>query len=152
MVALKSDEILQYLPQQKPFRFVEEIMLVNEQGITGSYRFCKDEFFYAGHFPGNPVTPGVILLECMAQIGVVAFGIFLMSLQFEPSELGQWVTLFSDAEVEFCAPVYPDDKVIVTAEKIFFKRMKLKTKIEMRNPAGKLLATATAAGMGVRRS
>lgn len=148
---LTPQELLDYLPQQAPFRFVDEILEVSEDSIKGTYTFKEDEFFYAGHFPGNPVTPGVILTESMCQVGVVALGIYLLSLQKGKEELDQWVTLFTDAEVEFCASVYPKDKVIITANKLFFRRMKLRAKIEMHSPEGKLLATLTAAGQGVKK-
>ncbi len=149
---LKPDEILSYLPQQRPFRFVDEIVEVDDQHIVGTYTFRPDEFFYEGHFPGNPVTPGVILVEAMGQVGVVAFAIYLFSKEVGTDSLDQWITLFTDAEVEFFASVYPNDKVFITGEKIFFRRMKLRAKIEMRNPEGKLLATVTAAGQGVKKS
>ncbi|MDZ7846076.1 MAG: hypothetical protein U5L96_04560 [Owenweeksia sp.] len=58
---------------------MDDIDAVDENGISGHYRFKEDEFFYAGHFVGNPVTPGVILIECMAQIGLVSLGFFLLS-------------------------------------------------------------------------
>ena len=54
------DQILALLPQQRPFRYVDEILEVDEQRIVGRYTFREDEWFYAGHFPGRPVTPGVI--------------------------------------------------------------------------------------------
>jgi 3-hydroxyacyl-[acyl-carrier-protein] dehydratase len=149
---LSGAEVLSLVPQQKPFRFIDEIAEVNEEGIVGSYTFSPDEFFYKGHFPGNPVTPGVILIECMCQTGVVAHGIYLLSLKMDPSEISQWVTMFTDCEAEFFGSVYPGDKVIVTAKKIFFKRMKLRASIEMHNTNGKLLATLTAAGIGVKTS
>lgn len=148
---LKANEILAYLPQQVPFRFVDEILEVDEEGITGTYTFKPDEFFYAGHFPGNPITPGVILVESMCQVGVVAFGIYLLSKEVSPETLDQWLSLFTDAEVEFFSSVFPGDKVIITSKKVFFRRMKLRAKIEMHNSAGKLLATVTASGQGVKK-
>ncbi len=61
-------EILALVPQQEPFRFIDEIVSIDEEKIVGAYRFREDAFFYRGHFPGNPITPGVILIETMAQI------------------------------------------------------------------------------------
>jgi 3-hydroxyacyl-[acyl-carrier-protein] dehydratase len=148
---LELNNILKYLPQQIPFRFVDEILEVDEQHIVGTYTFKPDEFFYKGHFPGNPITPGVILVESMCQVGVVAFGIYLLSKEVGVETLDQWLTLFTDAEAEFFASVLPGDKVIISAEKVFFRRMKLRAKIEMHNSAGKRLATVTAAGQGVRK-
>ena len=78
---LSPGRILELLPQQRPFRFVDEILEVDEQRISGRYTFRPDEFYYAGHFPGRPITPGVILLESMCQVGVVALGIYLFALE-----------------------------------------------------------------------
>ena len=74
-------EIVSLVPQQAPFRFIDEIISLDEENISGAYRFKEDEFFYKGHFPERPITPGVILIETMAQIGATAFGIYLMAFQ-----------------------------------------------------------------------
>ncbi|WP_311195939.1 hypothetical protein [Antarcticibacterium sp. 1MA-6-2] len=75
--------ILSRLPYSQPFLFVDDITYVDENEVTGVYRFKQDSFFYKGHFKNKPITPGVILTECMAQIGVVSLGIYL--LDNEPS-------------------------------------------------------------------
>ncbi len=70
--------IVQQLPYSRPFLFVDELTSVNENGSEGFYTFREDEYFYQGHFKNHPVTPGVILTECMAQIGLVCLGIYLV--------------------------------------------------------------------------
>ena len=60
-------EVLALVPQQEPFRFIDEIISLNEEEIIGAYRFRADAFFYRGHFPGRPITPGVILIDTMAR-------------------------------------------------------------------------------------
>lgn len=149
---IEADEILNLIPQQPPFRFIDKILSVNEDEIKGTYTFRKDEVFYAGHFPDQPVTPGVILLETMAQTGVVAYGLYLLSLQLDASGLTQWLTLFSDAQVEFYKPVYPGDQVTMTANKIFWRRMKLKSNVEMHDQSGELIASCVISGMGVAKT
>src|SRR5438128_1662732 len=71
--------ILSKLPYSKPFLFVDRLHSITENGVEGSYTFPNDSYFYAGHFSNNPITPGVILTEVMAQIGVVCLGIFLLA-------------------------------------------------------------------------
>lgn len=147
---MTNTELLALVPQQVPFRFIDEIAEVDDLKIVGGYQFKRDESFYAGHFPGNPVTPGVILLECMCQIGVVAHGIFLLSKEESAEEAKLWTTFFSDAQVEFLKPVFPGDRVTVRAERIFWRRKKLRSKVEMFAADGSLIATATVSGMGVK--
>jgi len=60
-VRLTPQEVLDLIPQQEPFRFVDEILEVDEDHIVAKYRFRPEADFYRGHFPGNPITPGVIL-------------------------------------------------------------------------------------------
>jgi 3-hydroxyacyl-[acyl-carrier-protein] dehydratase len=146
---LTPAEILSYVPQQAPFRFIEQITYVDDQEIRGTYTFKNTEFFYAGHFPEKAITPGVILLECMSQIGVVAFGIYLLSGSAPVQEIKNRLTVFTDAQVEFFKSVYPGDQVEVIAKKIFWRKMKLKSQIVMYDSQHNVLAAATASGMGI---
>ena len=147
---LSPGRILELLPQQRPFRFVDEILEVDEQRIVGRYTFREDEWFYAGHFPGRPVTPGVILLESMCQVGVVALGIYLFALERSVEEARNWTTLFVDAESEFLRSVLPGECVTIRGERIFWRRNKLRAKIEMFAADGTLVAQTTASGLGVK--
>lgn len=146
----KFERILALVPQKAPFRFVDHLVEVDEQRIVGQYQFKQDEWFYRGHFPGNPVTPGVILVECMAQIGLVAFAMHLkLAAGLDPSE---YVTLFQETQVEFLKTVVPGDTVTVKAEQVYWRRGKLKAKIDLYLPGEILAASGTMAGMGVKSS
>jgi 3-hydroxyacyl-[acyl-carrier-protein] dehydratase len=148
-VRLRPDEVLDLLPQQEPFRFVDEILAVDENSIRARYTFRPDADFYRGHFPGNPVTPGVILLESIAQVGVVALGIYLLALEGGPEEVRRRLALFADGEVEFSGVVLPGTEVEIHARKIFYRRGKLRSEAEMRLADGSVVCSATIAGMGV---
>ena len=60
------------LPQRKPFLFVDKLLYNGYDGSASLYTFKEDEPFFAGHFPGNPIVPGVILVETMVQAGGAA--------------------------------------------------------------------------------
>lgn len=142
----ECEQVLQQLPQQRPFRFIDEIVEMSEEHIVSRYRFREDEYFYAGHFPGDPVTPGVILIETMAQAGLVALGIFLLARENAESSLR---TLFSECSVEFYRVVPPGSRVTVQAKRIFWRRNKLRSQVEMKLEDGSLVANGFVSGMGV---
>ena len=142
---MTSEEIILNLPYQHPFLFVDELVTVSDNGIEGNYTFKNDEYFYKGHFKDNPITPGVILTETMAQIGVVCLGIHLMGINISVDNKPK-IALTSQA-VDFYLPVYPNDKVTVISEKEFFRFNKLKCKVKMLNASNELVCRGSISGM-----
>jgi 3-hydroxyacyl-[acyl-carrier-protein] dehydratase len=143
-------EILKLLPYKSSFRFVDEITLLDENGVTGNYSLRKNAFFYEDHFPGNPITPGVIVIEIMAQIGLVVLGIFLalhLERKISVNENDTIFPLFTSTEVAFFKMVLPGEKVTVISKKQYFRFNKLKCYIEMMNEAGELVARGMFSGM-----
>lgn len=147
---LSPQEVLARLPQQEPFRFVDEILELDDEHVVAAYTWRPDADFYRGHFPGNPVTPGVLLIEAMAQSAVVALGIYLLDKE-SPEEARKLVTLFTDVNVEFSGVVRPGQRVLVRGRKLFFRRRKLRSEAEMHLEDGTLVCSGTLSGMGVLR-
>lgn len=143
------NDILNYLPYKSSFLFVDNITELNENGVTGDYTLKSNSFFYEDHFPGNPVTPGVIITEIMAQIGLVVLGIHLMlNNKHEGAVMDEGsFPLLTSTNVEFYKMVLPEEKVIVSSEKQYFRFGKLKCLIKMHNTAGEIIAKGTFAGV-----
>ncbi|MCM4166383.1 3-hydroxyacyl-[acyl-carrier-protein] dehydratase FabZ [Arenibacter antarcticus] len=142
---MELKRILARLPYSAPFLFVDSLLAVDEKMAEGTYRFKETEFFYQGHFTDHPVTPGVILTECCAQIGLVAMGIFL--LEKGGASLENVQIAMSSSQMDFYLPVYPLETVTVKSDKIYFRFQKLKCEVKMYNSQGKLVCKGTLSGM-----
>lgn len=142
---MKKNTIIQLLPYKPPFLFVEELSHISENGSEGYYTFKNDEFFYQGHFKDRPITPGVILIEVMAQIGVVCLGIYLLKKNFTDLKKPQ-IALTSN-KIDFFLPVKPKERVKVVSEKIYFRLNKLKCKVQLFNKENELVCRGTISGM-----
>ncbi|TDE03786.1 3-hydroxyacyl-ACP dehydratase FabZ family protein [Flavobacterium hiemivividum] len=140
---MKSQEIIAKLPYSKPFLFVDEIVNIDENGVEGGFTFDEKLDFYKGHFENHPVTPGVILTETMAQIGLVCLGIFLLDTSFNENTS----IALTSTNMEFIKPVFPNEKVTVVSEKLYFRFGKLKCKMSMKNESGIVVCTGEIAGM-----
>jgi 3-hydroxyacyl-[acyl-carrier-protein] dehydratase len=147
---LTSGEVLAAIPHREPFRFVEEILELDDEHIVAACRFDANADFYRGHFPGNPITPGVLLLEAMAQAGVVAHGIYLLGRRALASE-PPMLTLFTQAEAEFLGIVRPGERVLVRARKMTFRHRLLRSRVSMQREDGSVVCEATLTGVGVAR-
>lgn len=137
------DDILRKLPYEAPFLFVDELTEVNAEGIIGCYTLRPDSSFFKGHFKDHPVTPGVILTEIMAQIGVVCLGIFLTA---EDGATPAGVALTS-CHVEFLKPVYPGETVRAVSKKIYFRFGKLKCAVALYNERHEVVCEGQIAGI-----
>jgi 3-hydroxyacyl-[acyl-carrier-protein] dehydratase len=146
------DRVLAAVPQKEPFRFIDEILELDTEHIVGTYRFRENEYFYRGHFPDRPITPGVILVETLAQTGVVAFGLYLVMEQGRAGvlEKEKLTTLFTVIDVmEFTGIVKPGERVIIRGEKIYFRKGNLKARVSMEREDGQIVCSGVLAGMGV---
>jgi len=144
------NDILNYLPYKSSFLFVDRILSLNDDGVTGEYTLREDAFFYEDHFVNNPVTPGVIITEIMAQIGLVVLGIHLIigennAVNFTMDE-GSF-PLLTSTDVSFYRMVLPGEKVTVSSQKQYFRFGKLNCSVQMHNEKGELVAKGIFSGI-----
>jgi 3-hydroxyacyl-[acyl-carrier-protein] dehydratase len=99
------EDILAVIPQRPPFLFVDKIVRREENTITTQRTLRDDESFFQGHFPGNPVMPGVLLCEACFQTGAILMG------ADHQQGLGV-VTRIKDAKFKHFA--YPGDTLTIT--------------------------------------
>ena len=137
-----SRKIISKLPYGNDFRFVDEITFVNDNRIVGNYTFRADAPYYASHYPHFAVTPGVLLLECMGQIGLVAHLVYIEKI-YERENVALIPSL-SNVEVSFYLPVRQGEKVTVDAQKIYYRAGVLKSDILLQNAKGEECARAIA--------
>jgi len=124
-------DIEELLPHRRPFVFVDKILSINAESITTLKTFKGEEEYFKGHFPGNPVVPGVLLIEVMAQTaGLLASGIFSGG-DMEKSA-GTVFYLSRVIDVKFRRPIVPPKTVKTSATVIgaFGDAVKVTVQIE----------------------
>ncbi|MDR3228421.1 MAG: beta-hydroxyacyl-ACP dehydratase [Puniceicoccales bacterium] len=107
------NRVLSAIPHRPPFLFVDEIIEIRDDGITCRRTLRENESFYAGHYPGNPVTPGVLLCESVFQ----AAAIYLSG----KLQAGGTPVLCRIENARFKNMVFPGD--ILTIEVVFVEKM-----------------------------
>lgn len=115
MAVLSTKEILDIIPHRQPFMLVDTIEEL-EAGVKAVGKKCVtyNEPFFAGHFPGEPVMPGVLIIEALAQVGAVA----ILSL---PENKGKLAFFGGIKEAKFKGMVKPGDVLMLETEIIKIK-------------------------------
>ncbi len=141
--AFGAMNVLDHFPCTAPYKFIDKVISVDVNNIITSYTFKVDEFFYSGHFPNNPITPGAILLEAAAQT-LLSHGIYIVH-----RELGVHDNdfLLIESNIKFKKIIRPGVKIIIHSEKIFFRHNKLKSKVRIELTNGELVAKGIISGI-----
>jgi 3-hydroxyacyl-[acyl-carrier-protein] dehydratase len=103
------------IPHRPPFLFVDEIVSETPDGLVAKRSWRADEDFYKGHYPGAPITPGVLLCEAVFQTG--ALYLSRAARGAGGAELKGVPLLAKISEVRFRNPVYPGDTVLIEVKK-----------------------------------
>ena len=103
---LDTEDIKKLIPHREPFLFIDncEIIIPGEHGKSEKY-FSSNEYFFKGHFPNNPIVPGVIIIEAMAQTAGIV-------VSYKLKEFKEKSVLFMSVnKAKFRKPIRPDEKV-----------------------------------------
>ena len=136
---IKKEDIKKYLPHREPFLFIDEVVQIKENKEIHAIKLIhEDEYFLKGHFPGNPIFPGVIIIEALGQAsGILGF----VSMNKTPEE-GSIYVLAGVDKVRFRKRVRPGDTIDLISKVVGEKRgiWKFDCRAELDN---ELICTAT---------
>lgn len=101
------NDISRFLPHKYPFLFVDKIIELTNTGVIAIKNVTGDEYFFQGHFPGNPIMPGVLQIEAMAQAG----GVLILSRVPDPENYSTYFMKIENAK--FKEKVVPGDTLVM---------------------------------------
>lgn len=107
---LDINQISNILPHRYPFLLIDKIIYLDNESVAGVKNVTMNEPFFQGHFPGNPVMPGVLQIEAMAQVGGV------LVLNTVPDPENYWTYFLGIDEIRFRKMVLPGDTVVIQCD------------------------------------
>jgi 3-hydroxyacyl-[acyl-carrier-protein] dehydratase len=116
---IEKQDIKRYLPHREPFLFVDGVTeIIKDEYIKGFKEVREEEYYFKGHFPDNPILPGVIIIEALAQVsGILGF----VTMNKTPEEGSIYYFVGAD-NVRFRSPVVPPSILTLESKKIQDRR------------------------------
>jgi len=116
LAILKKEDIEKIIPHREPFLLIDEVLeMIPGKKISAIKHVNKNEYYFKGHFPGNPIMPGVLMIEAIAQAGAVT----VLSL---PENKGKYILFAGIDKARFKKVVKPGDDIYIDVEIKDFRR------------------------------
>ena len=107
-------KIQEVLPQKYPFLFIDNVLEIDkkQEKVICLKNVTVNDYFFKGHFPGNPILPGAIIIEAMSQASIILFSVFKPEVAKKKPDY-----YLAKVESRFLKPVRPGDQLILEAKK-----------------------------------
>jgi 3-hydroxyacyl-[acyl-carrier-protein] dehydratase len=104
-----KEKIKSVLPHREPFLFIDEVIEIDgSEKVVAVKNIKENESFFEGHFPGKPVTPGVLIVEAMAQASIILYSVCKPEIAETHPDY-----YLGKVKAEFLSPVLPGDRLIL---------------------------------------
>jgi len=121
---LSKEEIKKVIPYSEPFLFVDEAEIISENEIKGSFQTKPDDYYFKGHFVDFPIMPGVLVVEALAQLSTI-----LLRKENGENHKNYHFLAYDIKSIQFYKPIFPGDKINLSAEVLGIYPTSEKTKI-----------------------
>ena len=139
------ERIQEILPHRYPFLFIDRVVAVDTAAkkVVCRKLFTINDYFFTGHFPGNPVVPGVILTEAMAQASIILYAVLKPDIAAQKP-----VYYLGKAETRFKQAVFPGDTVDLEIEAV--KILNATGIVEAKAKVGETVVAEATLGFGIK--